>query len=854
MTETFIGEHLLPGRIGHFFVITSLVASLLSLIAFVSAMKSDNHEKKQDWLRFGSVIFGIHAIGVLVIFASLFYICSHHLYEYMYAYKHASLELESKYLLACIWEGQEGSFLLWALWHALLGVFLLSNKKEPFNDTWKAPVMSIVSVAQFFLMLMILGIYFFDVRIGNSPFTLTRNEIAAPIFSKPNYLSFIKDGMGLNVLLRNYWMVIHPPVLFLGFASLLIPFAFACSSLINRSYKEWIKPALPWVLFGGFILGIGIMMGGKWAYESLSFGGYWAWDPVENASLVPWLFLIAGLHTMLVSRATGHSLHASYLFILLSFIFVLYSTFLTRTGILGDTSVHSFTEAGKAINVMIGIFVLSFALPSLSLFFSRYKQIPSVIKEEATDSREFWMFIGSLMFFLSGLFIILITSIPVYGKTPGLSRLITMIHGGPLAMPEDPEFLYNKVMIMVAIIIGILTAITQYLKYKNTSRSSFLKNIIYPTLIAAVLVALIAVVYPFTYDKHGAGFLIAIYLAFFAAVYSVIANAWYMFSVTGDNLKKAGSSLSHLGFMLMIAGILISSSNKQVISDSKVNGIQVPTSNDPMTKKKEDPTENLTLIRDVPTRMGSYEVTYNQDSAGNEKGRKFYKLNFDQLDKKTDQRKFAFALEPDVYIMKNNNMSSNPDTRSFFHKDVFSYISFAINEDQNTDTAQFKIYDIGEGETAYYSNGYFTLNKITQNPTTDKVNLKPTDLALMAELKFVTKDSFSFTSTPLIIADSAGVSQWIDTVYAQNLYVAFSGVSENKKIKIGIKEASGLIDFVTVKTYEFPWIMLVWLGLIIMALGIQMSLLQRTTWNTRNKWISMAASAVILFYLFLLAN
>jgi cytochrome c-type biogenesis protein CcmF len=854
MTETFIGEHLLPGQIGHLFIIIAWIASALSLISFFIATRTSDLKKKEEWLKFGNIVFGLHAISVLIIFASLFYICSHHLYEYMYAYKHASLELESKYLLACIWEGQEGSFLLWALWHSLIGIFLLANKGESFNRTWKAPVMLVISAAQFFLLMMILGIYFFDIRIGNSPFTLTRNEIVAPIFSQSNYLSFIKDGLGLNVLLRNYWMVIHPPVLFLGFASLLVPFAFAFSSLVTKQYQEWIKPALPWVLFGGIVLGIGIMMGGKWAYESLSFGGYWAWDPVENASLVPWLLLIAGLHTMLIYRATGHSLHASYLFIILSFIFVLYSTFLTRTGILGDTSVHSFTEAGKAINIMIGIFVLTFTLSSLGLFFRRYKLIPAINKEEATNSREFWMFIGALLFFLSGIFIILITSIPVYGKTPGLSTLIAKIHGGPLAMPEDPEFLYNKVMILVAIIIGILTAVTQYLKYKTTPQSAFLKKIIYPTLISAVVVAMIAVFCPFTYDKHGAGFLIAIYVAFFSAVYAVVANAWYMFSTTGSNLKKAGSSVSHLGFMLMIAGILVSSSNKKVISDSKVNGIQVPTGNDPMSKKKEDPTENLTLIRDVPTRMGSYEVTYSKDSSGNEKGRKFYHLNFDEINQKTGKRVPAFTLEPDVYIMKDNNMSSNPDTRSFLHKDVFSYISYAINTEQNTDTAQFKIYDIGEGETAYYGNGYFTLNKITQNPVTDKFNFKPSDLALMAELKFVTKDSFSFTSTPLIIADSTGVSQWIDTIYAQNLYVAFTGVSENRKIKIGIKEATGLIDFVTVKTFEFPWIVFVWLGLIIMALGMEMSMLHRIEMKPIYKGISLIASTIILFYLFLLAN
>jgi cytochrome c-type biogenesis protein CcmF len=118
----------------------------------------------------------------------------------MYAYKHASMELEKRYLLACIWEGQEGSFLLWAICHSLLGTVIILRRKSVMVNGWEAPVMTVINFAQFFLLLMILGIYVFDVRIGNSLFTLTRNEINAPIFNQPNYLSFVKDGMGLNIL------------------------------------------------------------------------------------------------------------------------------------------------------------------------------------------------------------------------------------------------------------------------------------------------------------------------------------------------------------------------------------------------------------------------------------------------------------------------------------------------------------------------------------------------------------------------------------------------------------------------------------------------------------------------------
>jgi cytochrome c-type biogenesis protein CcmF len=124
----------------------------------------------------------------------------------------------------------------------------------------------------------------------------------APIFSQADYLSIpqMQDGQGLNALLQNYWMVIHPPVLFLGFSSTVVPFAYAIAGLWKRDFGGWTRVALPWTLFSACVLGTGVMMGAAWAYEALSFGGYWGWDPVENASMVPWLVMIAGLHTQVI--------------------------------------------------------------------------------------------------------------------------------------------------------------------------------------------------------------------------------------------------------------------------------------------------------------------------------------------------------------------------------------------------------------------------------------------------------------------------------------------------------------------------------------------------------------------------
>ena len=836
----FEGEHLLPGRIGHFFVLLAFVASIISTIAyFIAARKTDLVEKK-SWLNFARIAFTTQLISAVIIFVAIFYICANHYFEYMYAYKHASKELEPKYLLACIWEGQEGSFLLWTIWHSILGIFIMFRSKE-----WEAPVMTVISLAQFFLLMMLLGFYVGDVRLGSNPFTLTRNEIAGPIFSQPNYLTFIKDGVGLNVLLRNYWMVIHPPVLFLGFASTIIPFAYAYAGIQTKRFGDWVTPALPWALLSACVLGVGIMMGGKWAYESLSFGGYWAWDPVENASLVPWLILIAGLHTMVIFKATGHSLKASYLFAFLSFIFILYSTFLTRTGVLGDTSVHAFTDAGKAINVMILLFVGAFTLPSLGLLIRNLKKIPSIQKEETTNSREFWMFIGSLVFFLAAIFIIAKTSVPVYNK----------ILGTNIAQPEDVEFSYNKVIVLVAIIIGLLSAVTQYFKYKKTEAAYILKKIAVPTVIAAIITVLLAVFYPLTYYKMGAGFLGAVYVALFATIYAVIANGMYIWSGLNGKLKAAGGSVAHLGFALMIAGILISSSNKKIISSSSANGINLPISGkDPLTRQTDNPLENLTLIRQVPATMGPYEVTYLRDSFGNEKGRRFYELLFQRKEPSTKKVLEQFTLWPDVYIMKDNNMSSNPDTKTYLTKDVFTFISYAINNDVPEDTTQFAIKEMAEGDTAFYSNGIIILNSVVKNPVNEKYNFKPTDAALMADITLISKDSLHFKAMPLIQVDGIGVNQVDDTVYAQNMFVKFVGVTDGRKVKIGIKESDKLIQYVTLKAYVFPYINLVWLGLIIMALGLIMSAVKRAKLSTFYAALALLFGAAGLFYMFLFAN
>ena len=857
----YFGEHLLPGQLGHFFIVLSLVASLAATFAYFKTFNSKLPADSQYWKKLARYAFITEAISVVSVVAILFYINSSHLFEYKYAWQHSSRSLEPKYLLASMWEGQEGSFLLWSFWHCMLGLVLIKTSKQ-----WEAPVMTVVSFAQFCLATMVAGLYLFGEKLGSNPFILLRDsgvldnapalhmnfDINQPF--RQDYMSTIKDGNDLNPLLQNYWMVIHPPVLFLGFASTLIPFAFIIAGLWTKKFGDALRPALPWSLFSLAALGIGIMMGAKWAYESLTFGGYWAWDPVENASLVPWLILVAGIHTLLIYKHSGHSLRSTYLFLFLSFIFILYSTFLTRSGILDEASVHAFTDLGmngqlylllfvftwlpaffiattanqKTITATSGVVLLTASyfieVPAIAFLtiligvgffiYQIQKQIPGVAKEESSNSREFWMFIGALVFFLSAIVIISKTSLPVINK----------IFNVKLAAPEDEEMAYNQIQIFVAIILGILTAITQYLRYKNTSGKFFWKKITIPTIIAVVLASLILAFGNINYDKHGPGYLGAIWLAIAGSVYAIVANAAYIWLGMKGSLKLSGGSISHFGFGLVLLGILISSSKKEILSHN-TSGIAI----DFGKESKEKTGENLTLIKGLPMKMGKYDVSYLGDSAHPKKQQWYYKIHFKS---RTDDEEFTLSPDAFVNYKGNEGLMANPDARHYWDHDVFTYISALPNPEKNQDTASFTNKEIKIGDSIFYSKGYMILEKLTTKDNMPFEGFQAGDKATVASLKVHSFNKTSYTSEPLLINQKGQSFAMPDTVMSESLIVRINSVKEDgSAADIGIKESSAILEYVTLKAYKFPFINVFWLGIIVTAVGIIISMVRRIQVN-----------------------
>ena len=856
----YIGEHRLPGQLGHFFIVLSLIASLVATFAYFKSTQSKIESDATQWKKLARYAFITDVISVVAIFSVLFYIIYNHLFEYHYAWKHSSLSLEFKYLLACFWEGQEGSFMLWSFWHCVLGLILIRRSKQ-----WEAPVMTIVSFGQFCLATMIAGIYFFGWKMGSNPFILLRDSGVldnAPALHldfdvskalRPDYMSSITDGNDLNPLLQNYWMVIHPPVLFLGFASTIIPFAYAIGGLWKKQFGEWTKPALPWALFSAAVLGVGITMGAMWAYESLTFGGYWAWDPVENASLVPWLVLIAGIHTLLIYKHTGHSLRATHLFLILCFGLILYSTFLTRSGILGETSVHAFTDLGMNIQLYLLMYVfiwlgatlaaknftqkiitisISFVLalitllvnlPALGLIalltglgFLVYQiqtQVPTIQKEESGTSREFWMFIGSLVFFLSALVIIGKTSLPVVNK----------LFGTKIAPPEDPEFAYNSIQVYVAVIIALLTAVGQYLKYKDTTAKYFWKKIWLPTVIAVIAATLILVFGNIDYTQQGPGFLGAVWLAIACSVYSIVANAGYIWLGVKGNLKLSGGSISHVGFGMVLLGILVSSSKKEVLSYN-TSGIPINFGEE----SKEKTGENLTLVKGLQADMGKYWVTYESDSAHPKKQLWYYHVRFKSKDGKEE-----FVLTPNAFVnyKGNEGLMANPSSKHYWDHDVFTYITSLPNPDKNKDTSTFHAEHLKTGDSLFYSNGFIIIENINTTGNLPEETFGKDGKLYDASLKIYSKTGSQFTMNPKLAVVRGNSLSLPDTLNSESLIFQLQKVNPDNSIELGVKESNTVMEYVTLKAYKFPFINLLWLGVIITATGLMVSMVRRIRLN-----------------------
>lgn len=786
----YVGENILAGKLGQTLVIISFVSALLATISFFRS--SDLSDKLSSWKKLGRLFYRIHSFSLIALVGILFYLIANHAFEYYYVWRHSSSELPMRYILSCFWEGQEGSTMLWAFWNVVLGNVLIFTAKK-----WEGSVMTIFSSVQVFLSSMLLGVYIFDIQIGSDPFILLREHkdmISLPFTSNPNYLSFV-EGNGLNPLLQNYWMTIHPPTVFFGFATTLIPFAYAFSGLWKRAYQTWIKPALPWTFFGVAILGLGILMGGAWAYEALSFGGFWAWDPVENSSLVPWLVLVAAAHLMLINRKKARSLFSTFSLALFSFLMVVYSTYLTKSGILGETSVHSFADGlpGQLI-----VFLLFYLLIALFILFKNGRHFLAKTEEDAFWSREFWMFLGALVLVISAFQITLSTSIPVINELFSLS----------LAPPSDPITHYNSWQIPFTILVTLFVAIGQFLKYKNSDFKRVLKQL-FPSVLAAILFSML-----FAYLLEMEAFFLVLLL--FTSLFAVLSNADYFFRMVKGKISKGGAAIAHVGFGLVILGSLLSAGNKKIISKNR-SAVNINFEDNKDANK-----ENVMLMKGDTVLMQPYFITYTQR-------RKvdhfiYYDMDYLRLDENGKYQK-QFRLSP--YIQLNQQMGNvpEPSTAHFWDRDIFTHITYADLE--NLDEASqeaYREYDtlyFQLGDSMFSSNAVLQFKSFNRKVNRDSLNLKGDDIALGLNVLAKTLEGKKYYAQPYMVIRGNQLFTLEDEIPELGLKFGFSGINpENGELTILLAEKNkNAGDFVIMQAIVFPYINLLWIGCIIMVLG-----------------------------------
>lgn len=786
----YIGELLVYGQIGNALVALSFTGALLAAAAYFISFRTGD----AAWNKIARAAFAVHSVSVIGIFAVLYYLIFNHRFEYYYVWQHSSMTLPVKFIFSCFWEGQEGSFLLWSFWHVVLSWIIIFRSGQ-----WEVPVMSSVSLVQAFLASMILGVYVFGVKIGSNPFLLLREHpdmAKLPFVQFEDYLQRITDGRGLNPLLQNYWMVIHPPTLFLGFASTLIPFAYALGALMTRNQiTAWIKPALPWVFFSVMFLGAGILMGGAWAYEALSFGGFWAWDPVENASLVPWITMVAAAHVMVIYQKKKEALLSSFIFTLIAFLLILYSTFLTRSGILGNSSVHAFTDLGMSgqLIVYMGFFV---ALAVVLLLINR-KKITSSEEDDKTTSREFWMFTGVMFLAASALHISFVTSLPVINK----------IFGTKMAPPENVVAFYNSWQIPIAAAICLLMAVAQFFKYRHSDALQVLRKLGLAFLVSSGITILTAISLKIYKPDH--------VLLLFTTVFCITANLDYLLRVLNGKIRHSGASVAHAGFALLLLGALISNGKQEIISR---NLLQVDLGPDFPNN------ENIMLVKHDTLRMGDYYVTWT--GVKQEGVHLYYHIDYLKHNKQTGEFEKSFSLQPLVQLNDRMGNVAEPSTKHFWNKDIYTHVTYANLESVKTSGEDSAYTDMTEhalslGDTLSTSNSLIVFRGINRNPETGNPLAKGSDLCVSASLDIIDVNRRYYHAEPLFIIRNSIAFSPEFKVDELGLKFSFRKINpEHQKFIIAVAERkSNKADFIIMKAIVFPGINLLWIGCFLMLAG-----------------------------------
>ncbi len=491
------------------------------------------------WVKAGRIAFFAAVLGVFASAATLGTLLVTHQFDVQYVYEHSARAMAPLYWFPAFWSGQEGSFLLWSFWISLLGIILALT-----SGASERRVMPVYAATLLFLAIML---------VVRSPFVPLDTQ-GQPVPT---------EGLGINPNLENYWMVIHPPTMFLGFASLSVLFAYALSALFWSDWDSWLRRALPWGLFGFAVLGLAMMMGGRWAYEMLGWGGFWGWDPVEVGPFIPWLGLVAFLHAAQIQTVRGGFNKPTLFAALIPFVTALYESFLTRTGVLDAFSVHSFSTLGGVGNALLLYALLTALVVSVGVWLWRLRRIP---KNESTTespvSREFGYTMALAILTICSL-------IALVGLSSPLLTGLGVKLGWTQHVASVKEDFYNRAMFPIGVLLAIGMGLTPLLAWRGmgTANIKWLNAFYALSVLSA---------FGFVFAAHHYGTLLTgrtlvpQLILFTASVFALLVNGTLFVrrlqksSPSEEENKEqrtrrawsVGGLLSHLGAAVLLIGIV----------------------------------------------------------------------------------------------------------------------------------------------------------------------------------------------------------------------------------------------------------------------------------------------------------
>jgi cytochrome c-type biogenesis protein CcmF len=815
--------------IGNALLSGAFIVSILALITYAVASNSENRRVQ----RLSHLLWGVKGLFILGSSVALIWLIMTHQFQYYYVWNYTSLDLETQYLFSAFYGGQEGSFMLWTFFGFLVGLGLIRWTRKPY----KAPVMFIMALTQMFLLSMIVGWDLGFSNLGASPFRTIAQEMPNAPFIQANPDFVPADGSGLNDLLKSPWMMIHPPIIFLGFSMMTVPFAFAIASLWTKTYHEWIRPALPWTLAANVSLLTAIFLGGYWAYVTLSFGGYWAWDPVENASLVPWLIGTAGIHAMIIQRHSRRAHKASLFFAILAYISIIYQTFLTRSGVLADQSVHSFVDLGLYNQLLA--FILTVTILGIGFYLYRYRELPSPDNESKFLSREFMTFAGAMLLFILGFVIIIGTSSPILGR---------LFVENPT--PPDIQF-YNNWSMPIVMIMGIATVIGQYLFWQKHSWESLAGAMVMPLLVTSAA-TILTIVFG---EVRNLYYMVYIFTAWF----TIIGNAFVMFSLIRKNPKLIGGTLTHIGFGLLLIGIIASSVYTEPLLDPQTSNYNKRVeAGDVFDEEGFQVTQGVEMFElelDRPKLINNrYMVTYEGYDLSDtpRPGQQSYKLRFEPIDGGE-----PFYLDPVVYPMltssgpDNIQWSVDPDVRTGWMSDIYIYVAGSkyveqkneeVEEavqstmmpvaDQVADSSEVRTIELSKDETA--TAGPFTFRFIDFAPASEeavpentqigirslvRVTHEPSGTAYDVEPLFAvyTENGQSYTYSPAL-----PIEQWDFEV----MFTRINPETDSIELSVVGLDEDFQEDWVLIVAEKKPFVSVVWAGTFLLMIGFSVSIMR----------------------------